>query len=75
MGQGPCGNASAVPRDESATSHPYCALVEKLGHVEPLSSDSIVSRLAVACRFRAVDQKYVSDRDILSLADRALERP
>jgi hypothetical protein len=60
---------------ESATSHPYCALVEKLGQIEAISNDSALSRLAAACRHRAVDQEYVSDRDILSLADRALEQP
>ena len=27
-----------------------------------------------ACRLRAFDQEYASDRDILSLADRALEQ-
>jgi hypothetical protein len=59
---------------ESTTSHPYCALVEKLGQIETISSDSAVSRLAAVCRHRAVDQEYVSDRDILSLADRVLEQ-
>ncbi|MBV5268784.1 MAG: hypothetical protein JZU55_01255 [Afipia sp.] len=57
----------------SATSHPYCTLVEKLGQIEAISSDRAVSRLAAACGLRAVDQEYVSDSDILSLADRILE--
>jgi Uncharacterized protein conserved in bacteria C-term(DUF2220) len=60
---------------ENATSHPYCALVEKLGQIEAISNDSAVSRLAAACRLRAVDQELVSDRDILCLADRILEQP
>ncbi len=59
----------------SATSHPYCALVEKLGQIEIISNDGAVARLAAACRLRAVDQEYVSDSDILSLADRLLEQP
>jgi len=58
-----------------ATSHPYCTLVDKLGQIETISIDSAVSRLAAACRLRAVDQEYVSDSDILSLADRLLELP
>lgn len=58
---------------DSATSHPYCTLVEKFGQIEAFSSDRAVSRLAAACRLRAVDQEYVSDSDILSLADRVLE--
>lgn len=60
---------------ESATSHPYCVLVEKLGQIEAINRDGVVSRLAVACRLRSVDQEYVSDPDIISLADRVLEQP
>ena len=59
----------------SATSHPYGMLVDKVGQVEAVSSDRAVSRLAAACRFRAVDQEYVSDSDILSLAELLLEQP
>ncbi len=54
---------------DSATSHPYCTLVDKLGQIETVSCDGAVTRLAAACRLRAVDQEYVSDQDILSLAD------
>jgi hypothetical protein len=53
---------------DSATSHPYCGLVEKL--VRSRFKTVIVSPLG--CRNRGVDQEYVSDRDILSIADRAL---
>src|SRR6266849_7609169 len=47
---------------DSATSHPYCTLVDKLGQIEPISNDGAVTRLAAACRLRAVDQEYVSDQ-------------
>lgn len=57
----------------SATSHPYCTLVDKLGQIETVSSDAAVVRLAAACRLRAVDQEYVSDPDILALSERVLE--
>ncbi len=60
---------------DSATSHPYCTLVDKLGQIEPISNDGAVTRLAAACRLRAVDQEYVSDQDIRSLADQVLEPP
>lgn len=60
---------------DNATSHPYGMLVEKVGQVEPVSSDRAVSQLAAACRLRAVDQEYVSDSDILSLAEGLLEQP
>jgi hypothetical protein len=63
-----------VAAADDATSHPYCALVDKLGQVEPTSNYDIVTRLAAACRLRAVDQEYVSDADILALAERVLER-
>lgn len=59
----------------SATSHPYGLLVDKVGQIEVISSDRVVSRLASACRLRAVDQECVSDSDILLLADRVLEQP
>ena len=42
--------------------------------LEAVSSDRAVSRLAAACRFRAVDQAYVYDSDILSLAELLLEQ-
>ncbi len=58
----------------NATSHPYSALVDKVGQIETVSNDTTVTRLADACRLRAVDQEYVSDADILSLAERVLER-
>jgi hypothetical protein len=48
--------------------------VDKVGQIETISSDSAISRLAAACRLRAVDQEYVSDPDILALADRLLEQ-
>ena len=54
---------------------PYCTLLDKLGQIETISNDGAVSRLAAACRLRAVDQKYDSDSDILLLADRRLEQP
>jgi hypothetical protein len=60
---------------DNATSHPYCSLVDKLGQIETISNDGAVSRLAAACRLRAVDQEYVSDFDILALAERLLEQP
>ena len=60
---------------DKATSHPYCALVDKVGQIETVSNDAAVTRLAAACRHRAVDQEYVSDTDILALADQVLERP
>jgi hypothetical protein len=56
-----------------ATSHPYCSLVDKVGQIETVSNDNAVNRLAAACRFRAVDQEFVSDSDILALAERLLE--
>jgi hypothetical protein len=59
---------------DNATSHPYCALVDKVGQIETVSNDAAVTRLAAACRLRAVDQEYVSDADILALADQVLER-
>lgn len=62
-----------VAATDSATSHPYCTLVDKLGQIETISSDGAVTRMAAACRLRAVDQEYVSDQDILSLADQVLE--
>jgi len=49
--------------------------VDKVGQIETTGSDSAVSRLADACRLRAVDQEYVSDRDIISLADQILDAP
>ncbi|QOZ23792.1 hypothetical protein XH93_09315 [Bradyrhizobium sp. CCBAU 51753] len=58
---------------DAGTSHPHCALVEKLGQPDMYSSDRDVSRLAAACRLRAVDQEAVSNQDILQLADRVLE--
>jgi hypothetical protein len=64
-----------VAAADNATSHPYCALVDKAGQVETTGSESAISRLADACRLRAVDQEYVSDRDILSLADQVLDQP
>jgi hypothetical protein len=60
---------------DNATSHPYGLLADKVGQVEAVSSDPAVSRLASACRLRAVDQEYVSDSDILSLAEGLLEQP
>lgn len=60
---------------DSASSHPYCGLVGKLGQVEMVGTDTAISRLADACRFRAVDQEYVSDSDLVALADRVLEHP
>jgi len=60
---------------DDATSHPYCTLVDKLGQIETVSNDNAVNRLAAACRLRAVDQEYVSDPDILALAERLLEEP
>ncbi len=62
-----------VAAADNATSHPYCALVDKLGQVESISSYDVVARLAAACRLRAVDQEYVSDADILALSERVLE--
>lgn len=59
--------------NDDATSHPYCTLVDKVGQIETVSNDAGVARLAAACRFRAVDQEYVSDPDILALAERLLE--
>jgi hypothetical protein len=64
-----------VAATDSATSHPYCTLVDKLGQIETISNDGVVTRLAAVCRLRAVDQEYVSDQDILSLADQVLELP
>jgi hypothetical protein len=58
---------------DGATSHPYGMLVDKVGQVEAVTGDRAVSRLAAACRLRAVDQEYVSDQDILSLADQLFE--
>jgi hypothetical protein len=55
------------------TSHPYCGLVDKVGQIETVSNDAPVARLAAACRFRAVDQEFVSDPDILALAELLLE--
>jgi len=50
--------------------------VDKLGQIETIShDDGAVTRLAAACRFRAVDQEYVSDPDILALAELLLEQP
>jgi hypothetical protein len=60
---------------DDATSHPYCTLVDKVGQIETVSNDAAVARLAAACRLRAVDQEYVSDPDILALAERLLEEP
>jgi hypothetical protein len=60
---------------DNATSHPYCTLVDKLGQIETVSKDDAVARLAAACRFRAVDQEFVSDPDVLALAERLLEEP
>lgn len=60
---------------DGATSHPYCGLVDKLGQIETISNGSALTLLASACRRRAVDQEYVSDQDILSLADQVLECP
>jgi hypothetical protein len=60
---------------DNARSHPYCTLVDKLGQIETISNDDAVTRLANACRLRAVDQEYVSDPDILALAERLLEEP
>jgi len=56
-----------------ATSHPYCALVEKLGQIEPITDDAAALRLAAACRTRAVDQECVSDQDMKALAGRVLD--
>jgi hypothetical protein len=64
-----------VAAADSATSHPYCTLVDKLGQIEITSNDADVTRLAAACRVRAVDQEYVSDPDILALAERIMEYP
>ena len=64
-----------VAAADTATSHPYCALVDKVGQIETTGSDSAVSCLADVCRLRAVDQENVSDPDILSLVDRVLEQP
>lgn len=61
--------------EDPATSHPYCGLVDKMGQVEPVGAGSIIARLVDACRERAVDQEYVSDAELLALADRALEPP
>lgn len=63
-----------VAAADNATSHPYCALVDKLGQIEIISNDGAVTRLAAACRLRAVDQECVSDSDILSLADQILKQ-
>jgi hypothetical protein len=60
---------------DPATSHPYCGLVDKLGQIETVGTGSAISRLADACRLRAVDQEYVSDSDLVALADRVLEHP
>lgn len=60
---------------DGTTSHPYCGLVDKLGQIETISNGSALTRLAAAFRRRAVDQEYVSDQDILSLADQVLECP
>ncbi|WP_244068327.1 Wadjet anti-phage system protein JetD domain-containing protein [Bradyrhizobium sp. Ce-3] len=68
---GPMLVAAADP----ATSHPYCGLVDKTGQIEPLGTDIVISRLADACRLRAVDQEYVADPDLVALADRILEYP
>jgi hypothetical protein len=41
-----------------ATSHPYCTPVDNLVQIENISHDhGAVTRLAAACRFRAVDQE------------------
>jgi hypothetical protein len=64
-----------VAATDNATSHPYCTLVDKLGQIETISNDDAVTRLTAACRLRAVDQEYVSDPDILALAERVLEQP
>jgi len=64
-----------VAAADNATSHPYCALVDKVGQTETISNDGAVTRLAAVCRLRAVDQEYVSDSDILALAERLLEQP
>ena len=64
-----------VAATDHATSHPYCTLVDKLGQIETAGRDDAVTRLAAACRLRAVDQEYVSDLDILALAERLLEQP
>jgi hypothetical protein len=58
-----------------ATSHPYCGVVDKVGQIETVSNDDTVNRLAAACRLRAVDQEFVSDPDILGLAELLLEEP
>ncbi|MBP2428856.1 DUF2220 family protein [Bradyrhizobium elkanii] len=60
---------------DAATSHPYCPLVEKSGQTTIFSSNGAESALAIACRFRSVDQEHVSNADILSLADEALNSP
>jgi len=57
---------------DAATSHPYCSLVEKFGQINMFSNSGAEARLAVACRFRSVDQEFVSSADILLLADQAL---
>lgn len=60
---------------DPTTSHPYCALVDKLGQIETISTDGATSRLADACRLRAVDQEYVSDSDLVALSGRVFEQP
>jgi hypothetical protein len=60
---------------DAATSHPYCLLVEKSGQAAMFSSNGAESPIAVACRFRSVDQEHVSSDDILLLADQALNSP
>jgi hypothetical protein len=62
-----------IAATNSATSHPYCTIVDKLGQSESVSDDAAVAYLAASCRSRAVDQEYVSDQDILLLADQILE--
>jgi hypothetical protein len=57
---------------DAATSHPYCSLVEKFGQINMFSNRCAEARLAMACRFRSVDQEFVSSADILLLADQAL---
>jgi hypothetical protein len=63
-----------VAAADNATSHPYCTLVDKVGQIENVGNDAAVNRLAAACRLRAVDQEYVSDPDILLLAERLLDK-
>lgn len=64
----PLLDAAAV----ASTSHPYCSLVEKFGQITMFGNHGAETRLAMACRFRSVDQEFVSSADILLLADQAL---